>query len=96
MRISDWYSDVCASDLPADQPPSKSWLTVSHDCAVPTCGLELLVMVWVVSRVAWKTARPMRAAELMRSAVIRMPGWNPAKLMYGTVDLLRYRATMAG
>src|SRR3546814_1553665 len=31
MRISDWSSDVCSSDLPCDDPPR---------CARPACGLR--------------------------------------------------------
>src|SRR3546814_9622807 len=39
MRISDWSSDVCSSDLPADQRPTKAASTRRV-----TLGLPLITM----------------------------------------------------
>src|SRR3546814_15686888 len=46
MRISDWSSDVCSSDLLPFRHPRKAWLTPGHRPAVRRRGAQQSMTQW--------------------------------------------------
>src|SRR3546814_12981778 len=66
MRISDWSSDVCSSDLVKQTPAGKGWktLTFSRTLPLPTYLVAFAVGPWDVVDGPGITATPQRAGTL--------------------------------
>src|SRR3546814_3162063 len=83
MRIMDWSSDVCASDLVAHRAVEK----MCCDCGVDAVGR--------VSRVAWRAQQPTRIATAGRQPDFRK--LHAAKgSCFSRRDALRARAVLQG
>src|SRR3546814_14909873 len=67
MRISDWSSDVCSSDLISASVTSRRWKKSSSSSAVCLCVgvgvLCCLFLLWLLSLICRKRGAPCHQAD---------------------------------
>src|SRR3546814_19429716 len=63
MRISDWSSDVCSSDLPTGDPAFDGFGLVMRECAIPERYAHDLIEGFALDAREW---RPRSEADMLR------------------------------
>src|SRR3546814_8348283 len=74
MRISDWSSDVCSSDLVASKRSKFLSIPPPLPCALPNCLSPQGTSVLLVHESDWPARRRVRSA---RAAFLRQQGGEP-------------------
>src|SRR3546814_16553094 len=101
MRISDWSSDVCSSDLPLDsggkEPGCGCRKPEAGDCFVPACPCDDCVPLALLTRSKDRPAirtigRPEVVTTLRRHTRIARINWPPG----ATIPSSYLRAEMGG